>query len=270
MYILNAKIIFIVMLMYCFFVIITDHQRIISCKEHVTDKLQSTKELECINFLTKESSEYSDKMLPLANINVLNFSNNCNITGSEFGILSETPNVKELKFLCAKNLTDAFSKSLMHTQLLKILNLTETSVTEHSIDDIAQLKNLEVLRISHAINFKNSKPTFNVAITFSDQTLIKLKACTKLRQLYIGEQCTITDQGLQNLKEYKNLEYFGLVSPNITADGIEFLKTLMWIKRIDVLLPVQHRKPTDGKIMMSEIIKVGDMLILYQHIEKLP
>jgi hypothetical protein len=220
----------------------------------------------CLKFIVKESRgikiKSSDK---LSEVKLLDFSYNNKISGAEFELLTETPNVRELRCQDTRNLNDSFATSLKYMPSIRVLDLDRTSVTEKSIDAIAELKDLETLRLGFAFNMNEPPEKWTMEFPFTDNTLVKLQACKNLKYLHIGHQCTITDQGLQNLKNYKNLEYLEIVSSNITPDGFEFLQTLTWIKRINILLPPKDRG-TNSSFTINEY-KNNDRLIIYQQRE---
>jgi hypothetical protein len=221
----------------------------------------------CLKFIVKETRgikiKSSDKLLE---VKLLDFSYNNKISGAEFELLAETPNVRELRCQDAQNLNDSFATSLKYLPSIRVLDIDRTSVTEKSIDAIAELKDLEFLRLGFAFDWQKPPETWTMKFPFTDDTLVKLQACKNLKYLHIGHQCTITDQGLQNLKNYKNLEYLDIVSSDITPDGFEFLKTLTWIKQISIILAPKDRG-TNSSFTINEYKKEG-RIIIYQQCEK--
>ncbi|MDR1486177.1 MAG: hypothetical protein LBT09_15330 [Planctomycetaceae bacterium] len=263
----NYSIVFILTVLFCCFGFIVIGQRLVFC-ERLTNNTKSVKEIECLKFLVKAMPNLKNNKP--AQVKLLDFSYNRNITGSEFNVLSETPNVIELNCHYAVNLTDTFSKSLKFIRSIKVLILFGTQVTENSIDAITELKDLEMLRLGYIFDNHVSPETWSMPSPFSDQTLVKLKTCSKLKHLYIGEQCTITDQGLRNLTDYKNLEYLGLSTSNVTTEGIEFLKTLAQIKKIDIFLSAKDNAKANasGKTIAIKKIEHKGMCINYEFIKQ--
>jgi hypothetical protein len=226
---------------------------------------QNTNANKCLKFLIKETREIkiksSDK---LSEVKLLDFSNNDKISGAEFELLKETPNVRELRCQHATNLNDSFAAYLKYMPSIRVLSLERTLVTEKSIDAIAELKDLEYLRLGFAFNIHEPPEKWSMAFPFTDNTLVKLQTCENLKYLHIGEQCTITDQGLQHLKNYKNLEYLDIASSYITPEGVEFLKTLTWIKYIRIRLASKDRG-TNSSFTIHEYNKDDKTIIYQQH-----
>jgi hypothetical protein len=228
-------------------------------RQNAPVKSVSVTENDCREFIKRVSP--NSVRAKLSDIKLLDFSYNPKITGAEFSVLSETPNVLELNCHYTINLDDSFATSLRYMPSIRTLILFYTLVTEQSIDEIAKLKDLEMFRIGYAFDKHSPPETFTMHFPFTDATLEKLKACKNLKHLYIGEQCTITDDGLRHLESYKKLEYLGLVTPNITPAGIDFLKTLTRIKHIDIFLPARDR---DNVVLIKQTGKYGTEIFYQQ------
>jgi len=96
------------------------------------------------------------------------------------------------------------------------------------------LKQLEYLRIYRHYSRVEDKAEWGPDDTFTDASLEILSQCSRLKHLYIGEPCDISDAGLEHLKDFPNLEYLGIVTDKVTPKGVAFLKTLPHIKEIDI------------------------------------
>jgi Leucine-rich repeat (LRR) protein len=108
---------------------------------------------------------------------------------------------------------------LLHFPTLKRVDLFGAPVTDKCLKDLAALTELEYL------NLKDTK--------VGDATLTALKGLTKLRALKIGSG--ITDAGLANLKDFKQLQQLDLQGDRFTDAGLAHLKNLTELRRLELM-----------------------------------
>ena len=214
-------------------------------------------EVACYDFLKREMRTYSVGNKHPSQVTMVEFQYNYDVTGAGFSVLKALPNLEELNCHNALSLNDSFADCLQYLPKLKELNLTKTSVTPKSLPEIAKLKQLEYLQIIRYFSITEDAPKWGPDDTFTDASLEVLTECSQLKHLYLGEPCDISDAGLEQLKKFPNLEYFGIVTDKVTPKGIAFLKTLPQIKEIDIIAPAAKRS---GKF---SVIVNGDQRIRY-------
>ena len=193
-------------------------------------------EIACYDFLEREMPMFTDyigKKRP-SQVTMVEFQYNDHVTGAGFSVLKALPNLEELNCHKAHSLNDSFAGCLQYLPKLKTLNLQGTNVTPKSLPEIAKLKQLEYLRIYRHYSRVEDMAEWGPGDTFTDASLEMLSHCSRLKHLYIGEPCDISDAGLEHLKDFPNLEYLGIVTDKVTPKGVAFLKTLPHIKEIDI------------------------------------
>ena len=196
----------------------------------------SPEEIACYDFLKREMPLFKDYIgnKHPSQVTMVEFQYNYNVTGAGFSVLKALPNLEELNCHKAHSLNDSFSDCLQYLPKLKTLNLTGTEVTPKSLPNIAKLKQLKTLRIIRHYSRVEDMTQWKPEDTFTDASLEILTECNQLEHLYIGEPCNISDAGLEHLKNLPNLKYLGIITDQVTPQGVAFLKTLPHIKEIDI------------------------------------
>ncbi len=102
--------------------------------------------------------------------------------------------------------TDADFKRLVALPNIRSLDLSYTSVTDSSAESIAQLKNLQVLKLEGTAT--------------TDAMLATVAKLPEISMLHLAKT-KISDRGLKHLKDHKTLNVLDLSSCNITDAGLE-------------------------------------------------
>jgi len=95
---------------------------------------------------------------------------------------------------------------------LRMLNLTHTKVGDDGLRILDSLPELAELYLG--------------TTRVSNAGLRHLKGLSKLRKLVLHDVLLITDPGMEQLKDLKNLQHLNLTSTPVTDSGLEFLKGL--------------------------------------------
>ena len=219
------------------------------------------KQRQCIAFLKKEMNGYENQ--PLSKIQHLDFSYRQNLTGNEFRNLEALSDFQIETLDCSHSfsLTDDFSICLQWLPHLRRLNLRNTQITEKSMQEIACLSELESLHLMRAYDIHVSPDYWDMSNPFTDKTLEFLKKCHSLNFLLIGEPCTITDEGLKQLENFKKLDHLIIISSDITPEGFEYLKTLSWIRQIDIYPSAKDAMPPSQQHII--VHQDGDRYVTY-------
>lgn len=115
-----------------------------------------------------------------------------------------------LKFLDSKVTDDDLIQLSPLLSKLRILNLTETSVSEKGLQQLEQFSDLEEINLS--------------GTSIGDDGLAWVSRCDQLRKVLLP-RTLITDSGLESLKALENLEEINLCCTSVTTDGVgELLK----------------------------------------------
>ena len=214
----------------------------------------TAEEIACYEYLKKEMADFEywvgDKHP--SEVTMVEFQYNYRITGAELSILKPLSNLEELNCHNAHQLNDSFTVCLKYLPKLKTLILSATEVTPGALPEIVKLKHLETLRIIRKYSRVEDTKQWKPEDIFTDSSLEMLTECGQLKHLYIGEPCSISDAGLEQLKKLPHLEYFGITTDKVTPSGVEFLKTLPHIKEITISAPAAKRSEGFSMIVNGE------------------
>jgi hypothetical protein len=109
---------------------------------------------------------------------------------------------------------------------LKVLGLTNSSVTDAGLKQLLRLKRLEEL-------YLQCEFVPNQAALITDAALQHLKQLSRLTHLYL-EDADITDRGLAVLSEMTQLKQLSLFGTEITDAGLPLLRKLTNLTYLDV------------------------------------
>ncbi len=125
---------------------------------------------------------------------------------------------------------DDLLKEVAKLQMLQVLDLTHTQITDAGLKHLAPLKKLKQLSLT--------------CTNVTDEALANLAPLTSLERLYVHNNfikdgefvkfVKLTDQGLANLAPLKKLSYLNVSGTGITDAGLEHLKELPKLKQLSI------------------------------------
>lgn len=186
------------------------------------------------------------------------------VTGTGFAALAALP-LEELNLMFAKGTTDDGLKEIAKLKTLKVLHLSQGKHTDDGVKALAVLENLEEISVSYGVNdtgfypFKGHKKLRKVRADncgVGDGAMKALAECPELRVLelygsavtdlgygYVGKMSKleelrtsygITDKGVAELGNLKNLRKLSVWNSSVTIKGIRALPNAKNLKDLDV------------------------------------
>jgi Leucine-rich repeat (LRR) protein len=195
------------------------------------------------------------------NLQTLLIDNNAPITDAGLKELKAFKNLRVLDLYGIK-ITDAGLKELGEITSLESLNLMFTKVTDSGLKELKNLKNLQTLSLNgvtdttlrtlremgllHALWVGNARggkrpsgPLDVIALTLdtvghvTDAGLKELKELKNLRTLILT-RCKVTDAGLKELNAFKNLQWLDLTYTGVSGEGLKYLNELKNLRLLDL------------------------------------
>lgn len=153
----------------------------------------------------------------------------------------------ELLDLTGANITDAQVASLKPLTGLKEINVSLTQLTDRGLSQLAELENLEVLRIegTHQINgtgfqaFTRKKPKPELRCIYANLTRFSPEGLRLLKQipsleLFDNTNSGMNDQSFFELKGATNLKTLVLTSNNLTSASGNTLRTMRNLEHLNL------------------------------------
>jgi Leucine-rich repeat (LRR) protein len=154
---------------------------------------------------------------------------NARLSDAALQILSTLPKVHDLS-LQGNNFTDdglAYLSGMKQLRSLAV-GMSKSQITDAGAAHVAGLANLESLDLQGA--------------QISDEGLKQLRGLSKLRSLFLtgggDPPLAITDQGLQTIASFADLDYLGLTNSRITDSGVLQLAALKKLRNLYVGSPL--------------------------------
>jgi Carboxypeptidase regulatory-like domain len=169
-----------------------------------------------------------ESLQDLKNLEVVQV-NGSKLTDASLRTLSLLPKVENLS-LQGSEFTDEGLASLSTMKQLKSLAIDthKTPISDAGADHLAALGNLERLILGNA--------------QISDERLKQLRGLSKLKSLWLSgggdSPLAITDQGLQTIASFADLDYLGLTNSRITDSGVLQLAALKKLRNLYVGSPL--------------------------------
>jgi beta-lactamase regulating signal transducer with metallopeptidase domain len=169
-----------------------------------------------------------ESLQDLKNLEVVQV-NGSKLTDASLRTLSLLPKVENLS-LQGSEFTDEGLASLSTMKQLKSLAIDthKTPISDAGADHLAALGNLERLILGNA--------------QISDERLKQLRGLSKLKSLWLtgggDSPLAITDQGLQTIASFADLDYLGLTNSRITDSGVLQLAALKKLRNLYVGSPL--------------------------------
>ncbi|WP_339911465.1 redoxin family protein, partial [Symmachiella dynata] len=127
---------------------------------------------------------------------------------------------------------------------LEEINLPFSGVPGKGFDAMLQLPRLKYIAAFAA--FKNAH-------------LARLKKSHSLRALNLNSNVTITNDSLRYIAQLPQLEYLDLFKTNITDAGLKHLRPLKSLKRLNIQVNRQGRKPTITALGVAAVAELPEM-----------
>ena len=151
------------------------------------------------------------EMTSLEGLNLLSLS----ITDQGLRHLAALTNLRTLD-LSGQAITDAGVAALAGLTELRSFRASGSSLTDQAVDTIVRFEKLERLYLQRT--------------NITDDGMPKLASLKQLRTLYV--ESSITDAGIDALKDLPNLEVLGIGGPNITDAGVAKIAELKGITNL--------------------------------------
>src|SRR4051812_4515184 len=167
--------------------------------------------------------------------------------------LKTAPNIEELNLYFAEKITDEGASVVKNWKHLKKLNLRGTKITDSTLEILAGVPTLEWLDVGwaettdtgfeHLAALTNLKWLTMGGNKLTDTALQFLRQMPQLEYLDIsGQQRTdsglwslmVTETGMQSIASVTDLRELRLEGRNVTGRGLELLKPLAKLERLDL------------------------------------
>jgi len=143
-------------------------------------------------------------------------------------LVKKTPNLEKLYLNDNEHLTDSIGSIFDDTPNLRLLNISQTQITDRVVDKLNLLKKLENLYIGRKVV---SSTIGETQIHFNDEFLEKLET-PQIQKLTIRHECSISDAGILHLQKFSSLKMAVFYSSSISEQGILSLAEIIKDKKI--------------------------------------
>jgi internalin A len=200
------------------------------------------------------------------------------VTDRGLRALKTAPNIEELNLYFAEKITDEGASVVKNWKHLKKLNLRGTKITDSTLEMLAGVPTLEWLDVGwaettdtgfdHLSALTNLKWLTMGGNKLTDASLQFLPQVPQLEYLDIGGQqrtdsglwsVLLSETGMQSIASVTELRELRLEGRNVTARGLELLKPLAKLERLDLQGCKRLRDDAVAVLSSMKQLKVLDL-----------
>lgn len=209
-------------------------------------------------------------LAPLSNLRELTLSAVQMGSSAGWEHLGKLPQVESLT-LTSANITDANVSTLLSMTGLKELNISNTTLTDAALAQLAKLEHLEILRMEntrqiHGVGLKafvQPKTTHGLRCLYASSTPFTREGMSNVKKIgsldvFENNSVQLTDQLLFELKGATNLKSLAIVNNNLTLASGQTLRTLKNLESLDLR---QNTSVTDQ--LLASLGPLTDLTTLY-------
>jgi Leucine-rich repeat (LRR) protein len=213
------------------------------------------------------------------------------VTDRGLRALKTAPNIEELNLYFAEKITDEGASVVKNWKHLKKLNLRGTRITDSTLEMLEGVPSLEWLDIGwaevtdtgldHLAALSNLKWLTMGGNKLTDASLQFLRQMPQLEYLDIGGQqrtdsglwsVLLSETGMQSIASVTGLRELRMEGRNVTGRGLELLKPLAKLERLD-LQGCKRLRPDAADVLASmkqlKVVDLKDSSLTAEAVEKI-